>query len=721
MAIADDPSAVMLLQEHASNATGDRGRDEERDAGSVDVSESQEVKIWRDRIARFLQWRDKEISEEQNCRFVQYYMSNFWRGKTDSPRGGVPMVFTYADVKISSIDGSDGDFEAKPRDVRYEGQVNAAEATFNYEKRELKWRREWRKALTMAVLTDYGGWVKIGWDSEFGEDEGEEGAGGGQREQGGRRIEHNFNVRHDHPWCKYFSGKDVAFDLATATELSDAAWIAIRYRRTQQDLQDDPLNRPAAIHEIVRRSSSRAKNEDEREELWEIWDGRTKRVLHFCGKVREQFIRDPKPWPLDLEGYPVKHLKFFDAFTEDGDIRPIFGMAAVRPWFSLNEQRNKFRTNALVASDRLLPKYTGEKNTFDGNGKQVFESKIVASFVTTKPGKKIEPLATPNVKADDRLNDQLVNEDYRYASGVAEQQAGVGEMGSDTTATEIIDRKQNYQTRGNNMRGLWEEFLTDVARSILLLIREYYPPSRTVPIYDSGTSRITDTTQFSDEWRKAEYDIVRISPGSTSPKSKESSQQTVVQIATLLTQLAPGLANTQQILGQLEGGTFSATECLKAMMRRFDEFSQSELALMFPDMDQTSPDEENLVLLAGGLVYVMPEDNDRMHLRSHVRFAMLYDQGAYGDADEGISEGIHAHIQEHQAAELAENPELLAQAIGAPAEGQGMLPPGEGVPNPVTAGALGGRANAMSGQMVNRNGGGTNGTGEMENAMNAMV
>lgn len=711
----DDPSAVLLLQDTPE----EKG---EEDAGRVDVSEAEEVKIWRDRIAKFLDWRDKEINEDQNQRFVHYYMSNFWRGKSDTPRGGVPLVFTYADVKISALDGADSEFEAKPRDIRYEGQVNAAQAVFNYERRELKWRREWRKALIMAVLTDYGGWIKIGWDSEFGEDDAQEGAGGGQREVKGRRIEHDFNIRHDHPWCKQFSGKDVAFDTTTGTELSDVAWVAVRYRRSLQDLKDDPLNRKAAIEDITRRGTSRGKNEDETEELWEIWDGRRKRLLHFCGKVRDKFVRDPKPWPIDVEGYPIKHLKFFDAFTRDGELRPVFGMAAVRPWFSLNEQRNRFRTNALIASDRLLPKYTGERNTFDGNGKQVFESQIIASFVTTKPGKKIEPLATPNVKADDRLNDQLVNEDFRFASGVAEQQAGVGQEGGDTTATEIIDRKQNYQTRTNDMRTTWEEFLSDVARALLLLIRKYYPPSREVPIYDAGANAIVDTTQFSDEWRNAEYDIVRMKPGSTTPKSKEASQQAMVQIATMLTQLAPGLATTQQVLAQEEGGTFSAVQCMKAILRRFsDELTPSEMALIFPEMDQTSPDEENLVLLSGGVVYVMPEDNDKLHLRSHVRLAMLYDAGHLGEPDEAISAGIHAHIEEHQAAELAENPELLAQAIGAPTEAQGGIPGEEGVPNPVTAGTLGGRANAMQGQMLNRNGGGTNGTGQMENAMNATV
>jgi hypothetical protein len=153
-------------------------------------------------------------------------------------------VFTYVDVKLSSLDGRIGEFEAVPRALHAE-RVNRAEALLNYEAWHLGWRREWQKAHLDAHLTDYGGWLKLGWGAQYGDAQGAE-RDGRVTDEAGKQVEHDQNVRRDHPWVKYISGKDVAFDTE-GSELSDASWVAMKYRRTIDDLTRDDRIRDDAV------------------------------------------------------------------------------------------------------------------------------------------------------------------------------------------------------------------------------------------------------------------------------------------------------------------------------------------------------------------------------------------------------------------------------------------------------------------------------------------
>lgn len=620
------------------------------------------ARIWKRRLASFLTWRDEEIDEDQNRRFVEFYQSEFWRSKGSGPRAGVPLVFAYVDVKMSALDGKIGEFEAVPRSLHAE-RVNRAEALLNYEAYHLNWRREWQKAHLAAHLTDYGGWLKIGWDAQYGpvrvEDDDERVMG-----EDGKQVEHDVNVRKDHPWVKHIEGKDVAFDT-TATELTDAKWMATRYSRSVGDLSRDKRVTNSVAKDLV---SAVGGGEDAAKEkvvdCWEIWDAVERKVYHLCPKVNT-LLYAPRPWPFDLNGFPLVHLKFMDAWDKKSErIRPIFGMASIRPWFSLNEQRNQFRTNALITSDRLVPKYIVERDTFDLTGKQVFESRTIAAAITVRPGKQIRPLDAPSTRPDDRHTDQLVLDDYRFASGVAEQQAGVGGADGDTTATEIVSRERASGSRTGLMASKYDEFLSDMARKVLILLKLFWPKEREFPIIDSlASGRVVGYTEFSDEWKLAEYDIVRIKPDSARPRNEAGERQAAIQLGNTLAQLGPQLMQMEMLSKQTFGeATFSAMGFLQWFMPKLaTDIPPGAMEEIFPTLDQQDPEKENLAMFAGGDAIVLPEDVDQRHVRSHVRFLTVYQDGEYGEPQPEVIHMIQDHITEHMAAQAIEQGALMQQ------------------------------------------------------------
>jgi hypothetical protein len=307
------------------------------------------------------------------------------------------------------------------------------------------------------------------------------------------------------------------------------------------------------------------------------------------------------------------------------------------------------------------------------------------------------------------MTDVQVMDDFRFASGVAEQQAGVGMSGSDTTATEIIERSKFSGSRTNQMADKYDDFLSQMARKVMILLKLFWPSERSFPIIDSlHSGGVTGFTDFPDEWKTAEYDIVRLKPESARPHNRATERQQAIQIGTTLSQLAPALMQAELMSRQTYGeATFSAMGFLRWFMGKFDrEIPKSAMEDMFPTMDQQDPKQENVAMYAGGDAMVLPEDNDQRHIRSHVRFVSLYQQGEWGEPNPEVIEIARAHITEHLAGLAVEQglvkfgqnlqQQQQPQQPQQPQSGGGNLMPGQGNIESVPGPAMPNDANAFA-------------------------
>ena len=671
-------------------------------------NEAEAVKSWAGRLTAFQSWRDKAIDAKENQLFLDYYESRFYQYDSNDPRAGIPLIFTYVDVIMSALDRAFPQIEILRRaDPRYTQVLNAAEAVLDYEQRECNYRRQFRKALLYGLLQDYCGWVKVGYSAEFGLNEEAQGGRDGHREgTKGELVEYDEYIKDEHPWVKWVDGRNVAFDHS-CDEFTDAAWMAVEYERRLQDLVDDPEVRNDAIAQLERGNDGNQVSKDAPIKLKEIWNKRDGKVYVWCERLTDQWLQDPKDWPLKVEGFPLVQLKFHDC-----DGKSCFQMAPVRPLFPLNQERNRLRTNAIQTSSRFVPKYAGPQDTFTGNGMKIFENRQAGSFVTTQAGRMPKLIDLPTSRADDRLLDAQAMDDFRLASGVSEQQAGVGSQADNPTATEVIARERFSGSRIDNLRGTYEEFYSKAVKKVFLIVQQNYPPARWIPIFNPGTREISDWTQFSQEWKEAEYGLIGIRPGSTAPPSKEGRQAKVLQIGNTLAQLIQSLAVAEQTYRQ-GGKVIDTSHLWKALLRPFDtEISQAEWERILPEIAGQDADQENMAMLAGGDAIVLDEDDDRVHLRIHTRFFSLYQTDEFEEGvDPEIRQRILQHIRDHQAAQLVENPESGALAGLTPQLQSGPAGPDatQFAQGMTTPGTLGGRANSLQAAAPDTNAPGANG------------
>lgn len=680
------------------------------------MSISEQVQVWCTLLNGFEEWRDNVISRSENREFKRYFSARYYTEKAspEDLRTGVPLIFTYADVKLSSLDKSFPQFLVVRRDRRYEQESNAAEAVLSYEARENNWRKQMRKALREALLQDYGGWCKIGYSSEFALQNKHSDRDGYRTGDGKEAVEFNEDIQSEHPWVRQISGLDVAFDWQHCSEISDSRWMAFRSRQSLSAAIKDPSIEDGA--KVALRSKFAGLKFDKMESLqierWEIWDKRDKTVCVIYPEIKDHFLIKPRAWPFDLEGFPCVQIKFFDGVDADGGDIPVFGMAPVRVHFNTNEALNALRSDDITASRRLVPKYCGEFDLFSGKGEAIFEGRAIGSYVPTKHGKAPNLIPLPNGRNDNRLLAADLMQDFRWGTAIEETSAGISDL-KERTATEVTVREENASSRNASMQDAYDEAWGTVARKTLLIIQKFYPPHRVIPVYEYGKDAPVDWTKFDDDWKKAEYGHVGIYANSTARPSKDGRRQRAMQLAGVLPQLIMGVASTSLQLKQM-GRSFNESILMRGLLREMDNelFSSAELQEMWPDAyDAGDPSQENAIIMAGGRVFVAPGDDDDLHLDTHIRMATMIQDPELSDqamAELGTPDletlrndvlpTLLEHIDEHESKKALKMERMRAAASqGAGVMGQGQGSPGMQQPPNMAASGLPG----MGGQSVN--------------------
>ena len=695
--------------------------DEPEESDVKASSEEEMVKRWGRRLAAFESWKGKKenFDKKLNERFMDYYRSMFYDKTSKADRAGINLVYAYVSIVMAGISKANPKPLAVPRGIDYTEEVNVGEAVLAYEMYECNYRKELELMGVTALLNDMGGWVKVGYDSEFGYAEKEK-----TREDGHRLgrdkdevVEYDEYVKSEHPIVKWVPSEDVAFDCAVSNDIEEASWAAIRVRRTRGDMRDDPAYRQEVVKKIF--SYLRAdEDEDEIEELWEIWDKKRRMLYVYCEKCKDDFLMEPKLWPYDVEGFPLVHLKFVDVPGK------IFGQCPVRTFFQLVEELNRLRSTFMLKSRHTVPKWVTRKNTLDSEGKAAFEDSTPMTLIETLGDPSaIVALDQPQVPMDERHLAKDVMDDFRFVSGTSEQQAGVGSS-SDVTATEVIARQQSSQSRIGNMRERYEHAWEKVLKKVLLLVKQFYKPDRIIPIIGEG-QYVEDWTKWTAAWRDAEYDIVGIQMGSTAPMSREARQQRLNQAAQTIPTLFQGIMQTET-MAKANGRQMDGTILLRELIRPYDDdIDDKTWKLIFPDIaDTQDPYGENRTIQNGGMAIVLPGDNNGYHLKVHIPFYQDLVDGKYGtDQQTGSAiQMVLGHIKDHQGAMAVTNPtdpnaaNLMPPQNGGGGNGNAPMPQanagnlapavnpqaeGSLPPNP-SPGQLGGRANSMVGQAAPR-------------------
>lgn len=394
----------------------------------------------------------------------------------------------------------------------------------NWRIREFDFRTQMRR----AALEDFIRGISIirhGFIADGGQTDQPEGGENVERVVRDRTIEfeHHQHLRPGWPYAVHWPLDFVRFDpLAISTD--EMQWIGFQKFWQLDDLKSQsrfslPSDFSAThIADVSRRDVTERLTKTKEEHLGrvlvtEIWDRRTKRVIHWVEDWgREIGVED---WPIDFEGLPAT---VHSSSPQINGIRPIAETSEV---LELQQEINKLVSLLLQYAKRGLPAIGVQKDAMEEEEKD----KIVRAEV----GEVLETLGAPQ-QVIQQLNLQpipvtllqslnVLEQMRRQVVGLSQISRGIREnVESGTEAAGIIAGANiRVQDRATILRETFERVIRKDYQTLQQVISE----DQFLDVVIGDTSLILEVPL---EFIQMEYEF-RIEVGSTEPTTEESRQR----------------------------------------------------------------------------------------------------------------------------------------------------------------------------------------------------
>jgi hypothetical protein len=502
------------------------------------------------------------------------------------------------------------------------------ELEINYWLRELQIKNQIRKVAIDGHATNHG-YVYLGYVSDKSDVESKD----------GERTENDPAVKFKQPFAKRHSPKRVLVPPGY-DDLESCPWVDLVFLKPLRHVKDkygaraDDVQASVTFEDAAKTGDSGDFNEylksDDAQlvEIHNIWDKESKKV-YVLAKDNEDFLEDPKAWPVDVEGFPLEHYRPEDIPDE------YWGTPPMTYSLPQNKELNAARTALRKRMNR-----TKATIIIDKDQEQEFTEKYAQAddgvIIGIDPGDLgvARQIHIDNGLPLDAAGIQyglVAERDLMQIDGMSAEQRGSGDPNVDS-ATASANIEKNVQIRnsdkGDRVRDLW----VGIARKLWMILKAHPNEKR--------SRRIAG--DVAGQFATVEYSL----------KELEGEFEFDMDFSAMLAD-NPATRQTQSVLNY---NLLRADPLVNPTMLLLDIFkTQNKVKPENYLLQLRQPGEELQLMMQGLPVEAHDRDDHQSHIQEHEQQAEQLDQGLRQMPPDHDMRGkvalaqslMVAHVQDH--------------------------------------------------------------------------
>lgn len=530
----------------------------EEPADNNSRKERDEIQKWLGRIENSERYRKKVADKYRWQRLTEEYRGYF-AGLQDSADIYVPslnLIFAYVKSEIPSLYLRDPKIKVNAKNKKSVLSAKILEKALQYIWRKKRIKRENKKNVLDGLLVGHS-WFKTGYTGNFGTIE------------DGNGNTYEFIEKED------FFGYRVPYENITFNPDAndppfDNTWIAQEVWAPLEDLKANKTfqntehleatagpasNDPNNIKDVDDRN--RSDSDVKRVKLYEVWDKASQTVFTISPGCY-QYIRAPRQWPYDMQGFPFSFLRL----NED-PLCP-YGIPDCFMFEPQVIELMKIRAAAIDHIKRYNRQLLLAQGHMDPDTKEMFMQGVTGAVLEVRTDGKplsdmVAPIPYPQLQTDMYAVEERIKEDMINVSGQSATERGATQKTSTRTVRELVQIQKGGDNRRSDKIDTIEDFVEDIAGNLVALLQQLADvpffvaltgetpdelmeqlsgrPSAKKPDAITGAEGFT----FTKEDIQGEFDYECVA-GSTKPLDQEQKIQTLVSAYELATQsgMIPG-------------------------------------------------------------------------------------------------------------------------------------------------------------------------------------
>jgi len=411
------------------------------------------------------------------------------------------------------------------------------EILMNWYYRELEIKRQVDKCL-MDALLGFRGVVFAGYAAETEVVSSDE-----------TLLEVNELIKKDSPYVTRISPRDLRFDpSARDAHFEDARWIALRWVKTLEEVQKNPIYKNTKDlksnyridTQFTNLSSSNVGPKDDgqtgggmvwdRVEGWDIWDRAEKKVVTIVEGHSKHLRYDN--WPLDYDGgFPIEVFYFNENPDEPTPVSDI------EIYINSQDELNRIRSLQIEHIRRISQRrYESREGALSLEAKDKLMYGGDGILIESDTGSSIRTIEDATISQDIYIVAKLLKDSIREESGVASFEKGGSEKFETATEAQLIANALN--ARRDERVSILEDFIKRIVRKLGKIIQQTlgerdfaldneqmklaqeYVPQKVEKITGASKTVLMPWLNASKDDIQGEYDF-DIEVGSTRPINQE--------------------------------------------------------------------------------------------------------------------------------------------------------------------------------------------------------
>ncbi len=545
-----------------------------------------EILRWKARLIRAERIRDEYANRFGYTRALQQYRGDFMSAMPSFVRDKdlVPIneVYAYAKAFTPSVYSRDPHISVNPTNAQGVGACKMLELATNAYWRELRLKREFRRAILDGIFGE--GVLKVGFSSAFGSlvPEGD-----------APNLEPSEFIKNEELFACRVSGSNIIRDPESVNGFHDSRYVAHRLYFPLEAvkasrLYENTTNLKATIQ--VRPDTLDSKKNplfsgqiEEYVELYDIWDMDEERVI-VMAEGHDSLLANEK-WPYKMDGYPFVLLRFNDNPDEP------YAPNLIGAWEPQLWEKIKIRAMQLDHIKRFNRQFVTEKGVLSKKAKDDLKSGRTATLIEMEQGGMtkggVMALPYPPFQADAYGIENRIDSDKDNVSGQPNAVRSAPQKTQSRTLGEVDRLIAAFNSRQSEPQALIEEASEEVAYKLISVMQEHLPGKKFVRATNRDVKLVIDSFgkdrfdgvafHFTKEDIKGVEFAVNVKSGSTLPANREGKIQSQIDLLKLgpTIGIQPG-GRTAMVLGKNIIEEFDMPEVTEAYEKDIAEFEAAK-------------------------------------------------------------------------------------------------------------------------------------------------
>lgn len=487
---------------------------------------------WMKRINRAKKFRD-QVKDKQHWDQIQdEYEGDYKIAGSTIKYPPINIVFGYVDTGISKLYFKDPYISVNAKSGKYVNRAPLVEKVINYLVRELGIKKELEKVLRDTLMVGHG-WLKFGYSGEIQEEE---------QKEGQTAEEINEFIKDGEVFVIHVPYEDVLFDVTLCKDPPyDCRWIAHRivkpleaFKKSKLYKNTDNLKSNISALDMSGQKIEKELHDSDLEmfEAWEVHDKDSNKVFVVADKTDEFLFLREDDNVLEMEGLPFSMLKFNPIPKKPYPLSDIF---IIEPQIL---ERIKLRGAQLNHIKRWSRQLSIEKGAMSKEEMEKFSAGVDGGVTQREKGSAPpSPIQYAPLQDEIFVLDDLIQKDMDSEIGQNDVDRGGPARTKTKTKYELQEQQQGIQTRTAKRQDKLEDFLEEVFRKVLQLVKQFQTTEKYVAITGMNPQEIMEKLgvgidklspggiSFSKEDIQGEYDV-EVKAGSTLPMNRANKVKT---------------------------------------------------------------------------------------------------------------------------------------------------------------------------------------------------